>query len=74
MDESIDILREIRGFSTVDASSAYWQMKISESDRHKTVFTSQHGLYRFNWMKVGLNNYPATIQMVMDVILAVVQL
>lgn len=54
MDESIDSLGELTGFSTADASSGYWQIDIDERDPDKTAFTSNHGLHRLTGKRSGL--------------------
>lgn len=47
MDEYINSFGDPRIFSTLDASSAYWQIDIDERDGSKTVSTSHHGLFQF---------------------------
>jgi hypothetical protein len=73
LDDCIDSLGEARVFSTLDANSGYWQIKVSEDSRDKTAFTCHRGLYRFSRMPFGLCNAPATFQRAVDVILATVR-
>jgi hypothetical protein len=72
-DTFIDSLGEARVFSTLDANSGYWQIKVSDDSRDKTAFTCHRGLYRFSRMPFGLCNAPATFQRAVDVILATVR-
>lgn len=60
MDEGIESLGEVRIFSTLDASSGYWQVKLHERDRERIAFTSHHGLYQFLQMPFRLKKMPDT--------------
>lgn len=60
MDECIDNLEDATVLSTLDASSAYWHIKVDERDRHETVFTFHHVFYRFMMMPVDLLSARAT--------------
>jgi Reverse transcriptase (RNA-dependent DNA polymerase) len=73
LDDCIDSLGEARVFSTLDANSGYWQIKVAEESKDKTAFTCHRGLYRFTRMPFGLCNAPATFQRAVDVILATVR-
>ena len=72
MEDCIDSLGEATIFSTLDANSGYWQIRMAEQDKTKTAFTTHHGLYQFTRMPFGLKNAPATFQRVMDIIMATV--
>ena len=68
-----DALHSLRGaiyFSSLDLNNGYWQFPIKSSDREKTAFITQDGLYEFNKMPFGLTNAPALFQRAMDTILA----
>lgn len=54
IEECIDSLREATVFSTLYATSGYWQIEIDESNHDKTAVTSYHGLYKFTRMLFGL--------------------
>ena len=70
MDDCLDSLGTANIFSTLDADSGYWQLKVAEEDRDKTSFTSHRGTFRFKRMPFGLINAPATFQRAMDVLLS----
>ena len=60
-------------FSFVDGASAYWSIEVEESDRYKTAFVTQRGLYEMNRMPFGLVNSQASYQRLMDETLKQVQ-
>ena len=69
MDECIDSLGYSKIFTTLDAFSGYWQMKVAKEDRHKTAFTCHAGTYQCVRMPFGLTNAPATFQRGLDIVL-----
>lgn len=70
MDDCIDTLGDASIFTTLDANSGYWQVRIAEEDKPKTAFTCHAGFWEFNRMPFGLTNAPATFQRVLDIVLA----
>lgn len=58
MDKCIHYLVDATNFSTLDASSGYWQVEFSELDCNKTAFASHHGESRFIRMSFGLKMPP----------------
>ena len=70
MDDCLDSLGTANIFSTLDANSGYWQLKVAEEDRDKTSFMSHCGTFRFKRMPFGLINAPATFQRDMNALLS----
>ena len=58
----IDQLGSASFISTLDLTRGYWQVPVSDSDRHKTAFITPFGLYQL----FGLQGAPATFQRMMD--------
>ena len=56
-------------FSTLDMASGYYQVKVSEKDRHKTAFLTRFGLFEHVRMGFGLCNAPSTFQRIIQLVL-----
>ncbi|KAF9760555.1 Transposon Tf2-6 polyprotein, partial [Nosema granulosis] len=69
IDEILDALAGSEFFTSLDATSGYYQIAVDERDREKTAFAWKGGLFEFNRMPFGLCNAPATFQRTMDKIL-----
>ena len=69
VDDCLETLSGSVWFSKLDANSAYWQIKINESDRRKTAFITKYGLFEHVRMGFGLCNAPATYARVMNLVL-----
>ena len=65
IDESLEALGKATVFSTLDLASAYNQVEIEPSDRKKSAFTTQFGLFENIRMPFGISNAPATFQRLM---------
>lgn len=66
----LDTLRNARYFTSMDFASGYWQLRLAEEDRHKTVFITPDGLFEFIVLPFGLKNAPSAFQRMMDSILS----
>ncbi|CAM4520803.1 unnamed protein product [Lepidochelys olivacea] len=59
-----------RFISTLDLTKGYWQVALDESAKERLAFTTHVGLYEFNVLPFGLRNAPATLQRLVDGLLA----
>lgn len=66
IDDTIELLKGARHFSTLDLASGYWQVEMDEASRAQTAFTTHAGLFEFNVLPFGLCNAPSTFQRLMQ--------
>ena len=69
IDESLESLKEMEWFCTLDLASVYFQVAMEEADKPKTAFTTHKGLFQFNAMPFGVTTGPATFEHLMELIL-----
>ncbi len=60
-------------FNSVDCTSGYWQIRMSERAKQITTFVCSRGSYCFNVTPFGLINAGATFQRVIEKIIADIQ-
>ena len=65
IDESLSKLGDAKFFTTLDLSSAFWQVPLRKKDREKTGFACELGLNQWKRMPFGLCNATATFQRLM---------
>ena len=69
IDEMLDKFEGSQWFSSIDLTSAYWQVEMNEKDIEKTAFITSEELYEFLVMPFRLYNAPATFQRLMHEVL-----
>ena len=70
IDATLESLTDSTLFTTLDLASGYWQVEIEERDKEKTEFSTEKEHFEFNVMPFGLTNAPATLQRLMECVLA----
>nr|GEY67279.1 reverse transcriptase [Tanacetum cinerariifolium] len=66
MDELLDELHGAHIFSKIDFRAGYHQIRVADTDTHKTVFRILDGHYEFLVLPFGLSNTPSTFKAAMN--------
>src|SRR3569623_390116 len=62
IDDLLDSISGSKYFSSLDLTSGYIRIRITDEDVPKTAFRTPFGLYQFKVLTFGLTNAPATFQ------------
>ena len=65
IEECIESLQGAKYFCSLDLTQGYLQVKLHESDQHKTAFRALGSLYHWTRVPFGLSNSPATFSRLM---------
>jgi hypothetical protein len=69
IDDSLDALGGSEWFTTLDLTSGYWQVELSEDAKEKTAFVTRSGLYHWKVLPFGLTSAPSTFERLMETVL-----
>ena len=68
-EEIFSKLSNCKYFTKIDLSKGYWQIKLSESSKDKTAFSTPDGLFQFRKLPFGLVTTPANFSRMMRLLL-----
>ena len=68
--DPLDQLSISRYLTMLDLAAGYWQVLVEQKSHDKTAFVTHSGLFEFSVMPFGLKNAPATLQSLIETVLA----
>lgn len=71
MDRFIDTLGDAKYFTTSNAYSGYWNMKLRKKDKQKTAFVFHAGTFQCFRMPFGLTDIAVCFQRSVDLIMTI---
>jgi len=69
IEEAFDTLVKAKYITTLDLTTGYWQIPLSEEDKEKTAFTVKSGKWEYNVLPMGITNAAPTFQKNMEMML-----
>jgi predicted aspartyl protease len=69
IESKLNKLHGSKYFTSLDCTSGYWQIQLSERAKKLVAFTASQGLFTFNVMPFGLCNAGATFQRIIEKII-----
>lgn len=66
IESKLNKLHGCKFFTSLDCTSGYWQISLSERAKKLVAFVCNKGLFQFNYMPFGLCNAGATFQRVIE--------
>ena len=66
IESKLNKLHGCKYFTSLDCTSGYWQIQVSERAKNLIAFATNQGLFTFNYMPFGLCNAGATFQRVIE--------
>ena len=69
VDDTLSALQGAKFFTSLDLTSAFWQIPMDEDSKDLTSFSTPGGTWRYNRMPFGLVNGPAIFTRLIDTVL-----
>ena len=65
-EDALDALSNAKFISSIDATSGYWQIPLSEDSKNKTAFSTLARRWRYKCLPMGITNAAPTFQRNME--------